>query len=172
MARELPVPQSESEALHLTGTVLALSGLSLSAGTIHLVAIVQHLDSTWTLPLFFGLLGAGQFYVAWAAYRRPADHELLVVAAATSVIVALLWLLSRTVGLPFGPEQGVSSIGVSDTIASIEEVAFAVIAVGVVRDPDRSERRLAWLASPMGLRVTLMCVSSTLFIAALGGHKH
>lgn len=172
MAGEVPVPQSEFPGLNLTGTVLALSGLSLSAGTIHLVAVAQHLDTTWTLPLFFALLAAGQFYVAWAAHRRPADRELLVVAAATSVVVALLWVLSRTVGLSFGPEQGVSSIGVSDTIASIEEVAFAVIAVGVVRDPDRSERQLAWLASPMGVRVTLMCVSSTLFVAALGGHRH
>lgn len=171
MTTEAPI-RSQSQDPDLTGTVLALSGLNLSAGTIHLVAIVQHLDTVWTLPLFFALVGFAQFYVAWAAYRRPHDRGLLVVAAATSAVVALLWLLSRTVGLPFGPEQGVSTIGLSDTIASIEEVVFAVLAVGVVRDADRSERRLAWLASPMGLRVTLMCVSSTLFIAALGGHKH
>jgi hypothetical protein len=169
---DAPLADYEAQALNLTGTVLALSGLMLSAGTIHLVAIVQHLDSTWTLPFFFGLVGAGQFYVAWAAYSRRDDHDTLVVAAVANFVVALLWLLSRTVGLPFGPEQGTSAIGVSDTIASLEELAFAAIVLGIVRDPARSERRLAWFASPMGLRVTLMCVSSTLFIAALGGHRH
>lgn len=172
MASEVPVPDYEAQALNLTGTVLALSGLMLSAGTIHLVAIVQHLDATWSLPFFFGLVGVGQLYVAWAAYSRRDDHETLVVAAAANLVVALLWLGSRTVGVPFGPEQGTSAIGVSDTIASLEEFAFAAIAVGIIRSPERSQRRLAWFASPTGLRVTLMCVSSTLFIAALGGHRH
>jgi len=61
---------------------------------------------------------------------------------------------------------------VSDTIASVQEFAFAWVALGIVRAPERSERRLAWLGSPMGLRVTFMVLSAMLFSAALGGHKH
>jgi hypothetical protein len=172
VATEVPVKPPEPPALNLTGTVLALSGLTLSAGTIHLVAIVQHLDATWTLPLFFAVIGALQLYVAWAAYRRPRDRRLLATAAAGSLAVGLLWLVSRTIGLSFGPEQGVSSIGVSDTISSLEEYAFAAIALGILRAPDATERRLAWLGSPMGLRCTFMVLSATLFTAAVGGHKH
>ncbi len=172
MAGDVPVERQEPCTLELTGSVLALSGLALSAGTIHLVAVLAHLDTTWTLPVFFAVVGSGQLYVMWAFYRRPADSRMLLAAAAGSVVVALLWLISRTVGMPFGPEQGVSAIGVSDTIASLQEIAFAAIAVAYVRGPQRTVARLAWLGSPMGLRVTFMLLSSMLFAAALGGHKH
>jgi 4-amino-4-deoxy-L-arabinose transferase-like glycosyltransferase len=172
VSSEVPVQPSESQAPNLTGTVLALSGLLLSAGTIHLVATVQHLDVTWTLPLFFAVVGALQLYGAWALYRRPRDRRLLSAAAAGSLVVGLLWLVSRTIGLSFGPEQGVSAIGVSDTIASLQEVALAAIALAIVRAPEPTERRLAWLATPMGLRWTFMVLSATLFTAAIGGHRH
>jgi hypothetical protein len=156
----------------LSGSVLALSGLALAAGTIHLVATAQHLDTTWTLPVFFAVVGVAQLYVAWAIYRRPGDRRMLVAAAAGSAAVGLLWLVSRTVGLPFGPEEGRSTIGVSDTLASLQEFAFAAIALAIVRAPEAAERRLAWLGSPMGLRLTFMFLSAMLFSAALGGHKH
>ncbi|MEA2151172.1 MAG: hypothetical protein QOD69_3002 [Solirubrobacteraceae bacterium] len=172
MASEVPVQPSEPQAPNLTGTVLALSGLTLSAGTIHVVATVQHLDVRWTLPFFFAVVGSLQLGVAWAVYRRPRDRRLLAAAAAGSLVVGVLWLISRTVGLPFGPEQGRSAIGVSDTIASLQEFAFAAIALGIVRAPETTERRLAWLASPMGLRCTFMVLSATLFTAAIGGHRH
>lgn len=172
MAGDVPVERHEPQTLNLTGSVLALSGLTLSAGTIHVVATAQHLDTVWTLPVFFAVVGSAQLYVAWAVYRRPDDRRVLVAAAAGSVVAGVLWLVSRTVGMPFGPESGVSTIGVSDTIASLQEFAFAAIAVGYVRAPGRTEARLAWLGSPMGLRVTFMLLSSMLFVAALGGHKH
>lgn len=172
MSREVPIEQARPEIANLTGPVLALAGLSLSAGTIHLVATAQHLDVVWTLPAFFAIIGAGQLYVAWATYRRPHDRELLVAAAIGNLIIGLLWLVSRTVGLPFGPEEGTQGIGVSDTIASLQEFAFAWAAIGMVRAPERTARRLAWLAGPMGLRVSFMLLSSMLFVAAIGGHKH
>lgn len=172
MSSDVPAPPAEPVVANLSGSVLALSGLALTAGTIHLVAAVQHTDVNWTLPAFFALVGAGQLFVAWQIYRTPGDRRLLAVAAIGSVIVALLWVWSRTIGLSFGPETGKRSIGVSDTIATLQEFAFAAIALALVRRPERSERRLAWFASPMGLRVTFMLLSSSLFVAALGGHKH
>lgn len=172
MAGDVPAERPEAQVLNLTGVVLALSGLALCAGSIHLVATVQHLDTTWTLPVFFAVSGVAQLYVAWAVYRRPDDRRMLLAAAAGSVVIALLWLLSRTVGLPFGPEKGRSAIGVSDTLASMEELLFAAIAICVVRAPQASERRLSWLSSPMGLRFTFMLLSALLFTAAVGGHKH
>ena len=167
-----PVRPAESQALNLSGPVLALSGLMLTAGTIHLVATVQHLDLGWELPAFFAVVGALQLYCAWAFYERPDDRNLLVLAAAGSIVVGLLWLFSRTTGLPFGPEQGRSKVGVSDTIATLQEFAFAYVALALVRAPEITRRRLAWLAGPIGLRVTFMMLPAMLFVAALGGHKH
>jgi hypothetical protein len=169
---DVPAPPSEPHVLNLSGSVLALSGLSLTAGTIHLVAAVQHTDVNWTLPAFFALVGAGQLLVSWAIYHRPAGRRLLTAAALGSIVVGVLWVWSRTVGLSFGPETGKRAIGVSDTIATLQELIFAAIALALVRRPQSAERRLAWLGSPMGLRFTFMILSSSLFIAALGGHKH
>lgn len=172
MAREVQADGSDPQALNLTGSVLALSGLALTAGTIHLVAALQHLDLGWELPSFFALLGSAQWVVAWRIYCTPDDRRLLAAAAAGSLVIVVLWVWSRTIGLSFGPEQGVGLVGVSDTIATLQELAFAVVALALVRAPARSERRLEWLAGPMGLRVTFMVLSAVLFIAALGGHKH
>jgi hypothetical protein len=172
VSSEAAAPQHAPQIPRLTGPVLALSGLSLTAGTIHLVAILQHLDVYWTLPVFFGVLAAGQLYLCWAYYRWPDDRRLLLAGAVGNFAVALLWLVSRTVGVPFGPEEGTQGIGVSDTIASLQEFAFAAVAFGLVRDPESMKRRLAWLGSPMGLRFTFMILPALLFTAALGGHKH
>jgi hypothetical protein len=172
VAAEAPAPQPQPRATSLSGTVLALSGLALTAGTIHLVAAVQHTDVNISLPAFFAAVGIGQLFVCWWIYRRPADRPMLVAAAIGSLVVALLWVISRTVGLSFGPETGRRSIGISDTIATIQEVVFAAVAIGVARSPSRAELRLAWLAGPLGVRFTFMLLSSTLFVAALGGHKH
>lgn len=169
MSSDVPV---QPAGANLSGSVLALSGLALTAGTIHVVAAVQHTDVNWTLPAFFAFVGAGQLFVAWQIYRTPRARWLLTAAAIGSLVVALLWVWSRTIGLSFGPETGRQTAGVSDTIATVQEIVFAAIALAVVRRPERSERSLAWLAGPMGLRVTFMLLSSSLFIAALGGHKH
>jgi len=169
---DTPAQPAAPRALKLTGPVLALSGLMLSAGTIHIVAAAQHLDLGWQLPTFFAVVGLLQLYLAWAFYERPDDRRLLVLAAAGNLVVAVLWLISRTVGLPFGPEQGRSQIGFSDTIASVQEFAFAYVAVALVRAPEHTKQRLAWLAGPMGLRVTFAVLPLMLFVAALGGHKH
>jgi hypothetical protein len=167
-----PVRPAAPQASILTGPVIALSGLMLTAGSIHLVAALQHLDLSWELPTFFAVVGALQLYLAWAFYERPDDRRLLLLAAAGNLVVALLWLFSRTTGLPFGPEQGRSQIGVSDTIASLQEFAFAYVAIALLRAPEPTKQRLAWLAGPIGLRVTFMLLPAMLFVAALGGHKH
>lgn len=172
MPSDIPVRPAEPQASILTGPVIALSGLMLCAGTIHIVAAAQHLDLSWQLPTFFAVIGVLQLYLAWAFYGRPDDRRLLLAAAAGNLVVALLWLISRTAGLPFGPEQGRSQIGFSDTIASLQEFAFAYAAIALVRAPGPAKQRLAWLAGPIGLRVTFMMLPAMLFVAALGGHKH
>jgi hypothetical protein len=164
--------EPEPQALNLSGPVLALSGLMLTAGTIHIVAAAQHLDLRWPLPTFFALLGGAQLFASWAFYERPGDRPLLIAAAIGSIVVGLLWLFSRTTGLSFGPEQGRSKVGVEDTIATLQEFAFAAVAIALVRAPERARQRLAWLVTPMGLRVSFMVLPAMLFVAALGGHKH
>lgn len=159
--------------MSVPGHVLALVGLAATAGLIHLVATIEHVSDDWPLGVFFALIGAGQLLAALWIYRKPDDQPMLKAVAAGSIAIVLLWLSSRTTGIPLGPNAGkVSSVGVADTIATLHELAFAGIVIATVRQPAHGSPRLAWLNSGLGARLTSAAVSASLFIAAIGGHEH
>ena len=170
MATDVQIPRPlarSAPASHAGPALVALAGV---AGFIHVVAAIEHADEPWTLPAFFLIVGTAQLVAAWAIRRNPRDERLLKLVAAGSVGVALLWIVSRTTGVPFGPDAGeVQSAGVADTIATMLELGLAVLVAVIVR---RGERAVAWLSSPMGVRLTFALLSVTLMMAALGGHEH
>lgn len=171
MAAEVLSPRPVARSAGPSHAQTALWGLAGSAGIIHLVASVEHFTTAeWTLALFFVVVGAGQLLAAWLMHRDPHDVRLLKVVAAASVGVAMLWILSRTAGVPVGPDAGeVAAVGVADTIATLQELSLAALVVTVLR---RGERPVAWLSSPIGSRLTFALLSMTLMLAALGGHEH
>jgi hypothetical protein len=170
MATRVSLEPPAPSYANLPNCGLALSALAATAGAIHLVAAIEHVAVSWTLGVFFALVGSGQLAAGWWIQRSPQDERTLKLAAVGSVAVALLWVFSRTTGLPFGPDAGkVSSVGVADTIVTLQELAFAAIVAVIV---SRGERRLAWLSGPLGVRLTFAVLSMTLLMAALGGHHH
>lgn len=170
MATDVPIERAVARSVSLPNGALALAGLAATTGVIHLVATVEHVGVDWELAVFFALVGAGQLAAGWRIYRAAADARLLALVAAGSVAVALLWIFSRTTGLPFGPDAGkVAAVGVGDTIATLLELVFAAL-VGLVLW--RGEQRLAWLSSGIGVRLTFALLSLALMTAALGGHEH
>ena len=154
------------------GYVVAMAGLALTSGTIHIVAAVEHIDVNVMLSAFFALVGIGQVVAAWWLFRNPEHHRALKLAAVGSVAVSLLWVFSRTTGIPFGPEPGRAAVGVADTITTLQQFALAAIVVALLRSPERRDRGLRWLSSGMGSRFTSAMLSATLLIAAVGGHEH
>lgn len=169
MATGVPIERPVSHAETLPPGVLALAGLTATAGVIHFVATIEHIGKEWGLVVFFALVGAGQLAAGWRIYRNAHDARLLKLAAGASVLVALLWLWSRTAGMPFGPETGVRDVGVGDTIATLLELTFAGLAAVVLT---RGEQALAWLNSGLGVRLTCAVLSLGLMMAAVGGHQH
>lgn len=159
--------------MSVPGRVLALVGLAATAGLIHLVATIEHVSDDWPLGVFFALIGTGQLFAARWIYRKPDDQRMLKAIAAGSIAIALLWLFSRTTGVPFGPNAGkVSPVGAADTIATLQELALAAIVVATIRQPEQGIPRLAWLNSGLGTRLTSAVLTASLFIAAIGGHEH
>ncbi len=170
MAADVPLERSPSRIVSLPHGAPALAGLTATAGVIHLVATVEHVGADWELGVFFTLVGAAQLGVGWRIYRNAAGARLLKLAALGNLAVALLWVLSRTTGIPVGPDAGkVAAIGAGDTIATLLELAFAAIAGLVVW---RGEQRVAWLSSGIGIRLTVALLSLALTTAVLGGHEH
>jgi hypothetical protein len=104
--------------------VLYLASFSLVAGIIHLVASVDHFEHVWWYGAFFVLLAA--FQLAWGirVFRRPTPGILLLGAAVSAVVVAI-WIVSRTVGVPFGPEAwDPETVGAIDVGATVDELAI------------------------------------------------
>lgn len=170
MATDVQIPRPVARSAPASHAAPALVGLAGVTGFIHVVAAIEHVNEPWTLPAFFLVVGTAQLAAAWAIRRDPRDERLLKLVAAGSVGVALLWIFSRTTGVPFGPDAGeVESAGVADTIATAQELGLAAL-VGVI--VWRGERAVAWLSSPIGVRLTFALLSLTLMLAAFGGHEH
>ncbi|HEV2785512.1 MAG TPA: hypothetical protein VGV67_03925 [Solirubrobacteraceae bacterium] len=169
MATDVPITRAVTRSVSDSHAGVALTGLAATAGFIHLVASAEHFGE-WSLGVFFLLVGAGQLAAAWLVHRDPRDERLLTLVAVASVAIALLWIFSRTTGVPFGPDAGeVESVGVADTIATLLELGFAALAATVIWRGDAS---VAWLRSGMGIRLTFVVLSLALMLAALGGHEH
>jgi hypothetical protein len=170
MATGVPIEHPVSRVVALPHGALALAGLAATAGVVHVVATIEHVGVDWELAVFFAAVGAGQLAAAWRIYRNDCDARLLKLVAGASVLVALLWVWSRTTGVPFGPDAGrVAKVGVGDAIATLLELAFAALAALVLT---RGEQRVAWLSSGMGVRLTCALLSLSLMMAAVGGHQH
>lgn len=170
MATDVQIPHAPAQPASVRHSAVALAGLAATAGLIHLIASAEHVGADWTLGVFFLLVGSGQVAAAWFVHRSPHDARLLTAVAVGSVAIALLWIFSRTTGVPFGPDAGeVESVGVADTIATLLELGFAALAATVVL---RGDTAVAWLSSAMGIRLTFVVFSMALMLAALGGHEH
>ena len=80
-----------------------LAGLSAGAAAIHLAVIPEHLTEYWPFAVFFAAVAAFQATWALAVLARPQPGLYRLGAVASAGLIAL-WALSRTIGLPLGPE--------------------------------------------------------------------
>jgi hypothetical protein len=111
----------------LSDRLFLACGLAWAAGVIHVEAAIDHVDEHISYSVFFVLLAAAQFLWGFAIGRSPTRRMLLVGAIASLMIVAL-WIVSRTSGLPVGPESwSPEPVGVLDSLASADEALLALI---------------------------------------------
>lgn len=103
---------------------------SLLAGTIHIGQVGLHLDQDWTFAAFFLTTGMVQLIAAVLLLRpRPAAWSWFGIVGSLAVIAT--WLISRSLGLPFGAEPGTAEeIGMADAAASAAE-AITIVALAL-----------------------------------------
>jgi hypothetical protein len=115
------------------GSIRLAGHLSLVAGVIHLVAAPAHVGTAVIYGVFFITIAFAQ--VAWAmdVAVRPHRHTLLIGIAGNAAVVAL-WLVTRTVGIPLGPESGrVEAVGALDLICAGIEIGIVALSVHALR---------------------------------------
>ena len=113
-----------------TEPLLFLAALSLVVAAIHAAAAVPHMTE---YPLYGGLFTMlALFQATWAIriYGHPA-RALLRLAVVVNLGVVLVWVASRTTGLPIGPEgPGVPErVGFPDLAATVAELGLVGLAL-------------------------------------------
>lgn len=107
-----------------SGTRIALDVVILSlvgAAVIHFTQIRTHFEEWIGAGLFFVFVTVVQFALGFLLWRWP-RREFVLIAALTSAGLLAVWLLSRTAGMPVGPESGEpEALGRPDVIASVLE---------------------------------------------------
>ena len=149
-------------------TVNLTAAVSLLAGIIHAVASVEHFEEALLFGLFFVVVAGFQFAWATAVYRSG-GRAWLRTGAAVNLGVIAVWVLSRTTGLPVGPERwSPESVGVLDVVAGADEALIAILALAVLP----AARRPGRLGSVAVLLAGALCVLSLAAVTVAGGHHH
>lgn len=108
------------------------AALSLLAAAIHLWVVPEHLQEWWGYGAFFLMLAVVQGLYGFGLLRRPSRPYLLL-GATGNLAVVILWLVTRTTGIPLlGPHAGeIEGVGVLDLACTLGEVGI-VATLGVL----------------------------------------
>jgi hypothetical protein len=152
---------------------------SLGAGLVHLAVVHEHLAEWWVYGVFFAVVGAAQLAFGLGALGRDRAPLARQVACANLALVAL-WAVTRTTGLPVGPQRWTPEpVGRPDLLSVALEVA-TVLALAVLaragdrplsRRPPASASRYVALLFAGALAVSAM-TTPALAATEAGGHAH
>lgn len=104
------------------------------AGAIHGVVSPAHFDEWWGYGLFFMMAAAAQVLFGLALVTRAigphsgpgwrlGERRLWTAGIAGNTAIILLYVVTRTLGVPYGPDLGqAEAIGVLDVASTVAEV--------------------------------------------------
>jgi hypothetical protein len=145
--------------------VMGMALLSTGAAVIHFTVIAQHFDEWWLSGAFF--VGVALFQLAWAVavVLRPSGR-LYLAGAVVNALVVLTWIVSRTTGVPVGPEAGEpEAVGLPDVLATAYEVLLVVAALALLARASALRRPLRPRAAAIGTWVAAAAVVSLTALA-------
>ncbi len=147
--------------------------LSIAAGAIHGIAMIDHFTHWWLYGAFFLALTYGQVLWGVAVLRKPPSDRSLVIAAGANLAIVAVWLFSRTIGIPVGPYAGQPErVGVMDVAATVDQLVLAAYVAIVVRPDLRALRGIKALIGRHRVRIGMMLCSASFFAGMLGAGSH
>ncbi|MBA2361926.1 MAG: hypothetical protein H0V86_00110 [Chloroflexia bacterium] len=99
--------------------------LSLVAGLLHVSAMPRHYAEWWGYGAFFLVVAIAQVLLSDGLLYRP-RRRLILVGVIGNLAVISLYVVTRTVGIPFfGPHAGeVEAVGAIDLASVVAEAAL------------------------------------------------
>lgn len=151
---------------------LLLALASVGAGVIHFVFAPPHVREY--LPLGIGFLAAGVLQVVWAgAMAAAGSRRLLTIGGWGSLAFIGVYLMSRTTGLPLGPQAfQPEAYHTADLVCTALELLVVIGALPLARRPSA-------LRAPLSKRLALVLAaaavavgSATSVAIAAPAHQH
>jgi hypothetical protein len=172
MERATKLGRSERVRTNAEELVLIAGLLVFASSVIHSVVIADHFEEYWLFGTFFAVVTLTQAVWVMLVYQEPLNQRVLVAGAVGNALLVVVWAVSRTVGVPFGPEPwSPEAIGAIDLLSKADELA-AVLLVWAVLARLRGAR---WTITQAHVRIAAM-IAGPLFvwslITAAGGHHH
>jgi signal transduction histidine kinase len=117
---------------------LLLMTCSVGAAVVHADVITSHFQVSALYGWFFVLSALTQLAWGLLVVQRP-DRALLVTGAIGNGLIVALWVVTRTSGLPVGPQPWQpENVGGFDVLATLLELALVVASVALLADLRRS----------------------------------
>jgi hypothetical protein len=141
-----------------------LALLSAGAGIIHLAVLGPHLREFWLFGVFFAAAALAQLGWALLVMLRPSGRVWLAGAVGNALVI-VVWILSRTVGLPVGAEAGhAEPVGFVDALSTAYEALLVAGAAALAWSATKRELRSGeaqaaiWAVGGLVVPLTLLAV--------------
>ena len=149
-----------------------LAALSVGAAAIHFAVIFEHFDEYVLYGAFFLVLSWAQMIWAAVVLWRPSRPWLWLGIAGNALVIAV-YVASRTVGLPIGPDVNhPEPFGALDVVSIVLEAALIAGCAALLWRPslaDRPVRRHGRFAAAAGLvAVPALVVAATAAVMTPG----
>jgi len=144
---------------------------SVCAALVHVAVMPDHFRQSAWYGSFFLAAAISQVVFAVAVVVRPTRRVVIAGIAGCSLVV-VLWLITRLVGVPIGPDNGATeSFGLLDILASVAEIAVIGAGVGALWTWDATP---AWRWAQWSRTMRLAapsCVAVALAASLLGSRS-
>jgi hypothetical protein len=149
----------------------ALASLSAAGAAIHFAVVFEHFKDYLLYGVFFLVLAWAQLIWPAVLLWRPSRPWLLLGMAGNAAVLAV-YVASRTVGLPFGPDlHHPEPVGALDVVSCVLEFALITGCAALVWRPslaDRPVRRRGGVAAAALLAVPVLVVAAAAAVMTPG----
>src|SRR5215469_9253234 len=120
-----------------------LAALSAGAAAIHFAVVFEHFAEYTLYGVFFLVISWAQAIWPAVLLWRPSRPWLWLGIAGNAIVIAV-YVASRTVGLPFGPDlHNAESVGALDVVSCVLEFGLIAGCAALLSQPSLLDRPVA-----------------------------